>query len=301
MIVHARRAIEARGLRVELERVEQTTPTQSSSVRGRNDTTTVLKQPVAGGGKLPFDAPMSVPFALPIPAGLSPTTYAALGTIRWLLRGVVDIRFAGDYWGEIEINLYNGPDLPGEAPEMAAVLPAAEPVERAREDIDAAPTPMETARLVLIATAPAPLLGQAFTIDAPETTLGRRETNDIEIPDEGVSREHAAIRREGNAFLVRDLGSTGGTMVNNEPVPDERALRDGDRLMLGFAAAFEVKIVGERVTDRHPHAGGSPTRPYHLTAGRSGRTRRHRWPPLSRPGGAGGLRVHQQLRSGPCR
>lgn len=247
MIVQAQQAIEARSLRVELQRVEMTTPGYSSStVRGRNDTTTVIEQPLAGGGQLPFGAPVSIPFALPIPAALAPTTFAAYGTIRWLLRGVVDIRFASDYWGEVEVNVYNGPDLPIAPAEMPTVLPAAAPVELARQEVDAptAPATATTVRLVLIASAPAAMLGQTFTVEAPLTTLGRRESNDIDILDEGVSREHAAIRREGDAFFVRDLGSTGGTFVNGERLTGERALRDGDRLMLGFAAAFEVKIVG---------------------------------------------------------
>jgi FHA domain len=248
LIIHARKAIEARSLRVELARVEKTIPASTyASVSGRDDTTTVVKQPVAQGGTLPFDAPVTVPFTLPIPAAVPPTTFAARGTIRWLLRGVVDIRFASDYWGETEVNIYNGPDLPVAPSEMPTMLPTDEPMELARQEIDALPAPSTAARLVLIATAPAPLLGQTFTLDAPETTLGRRETNDIAIPDEGVSREHAAIRREGDSFFVRDLGSTGGTLVNNERLTGERALRDGDRLMLGFAASFEVKIVdGER-------------------------------------------------------
>lgn len=248
LIVHARRQIEARRLRVELQRVETTVPGYSSSqVRGRNDATTVLQQPVAEGSKLPFDAPMSVPFSLHVPQALAPTTFAARGTIRWLLRGVVDIRFASDYWGEIEVNLYNGPDLPVAPAEMATVLPQAARVELAREEIAADPATdaPATARLVLTGMAPAPLLGQTFTADGPLTTLGRRESNDIDIPDEGVSREHAAIRRVGNTFLVRDLDSTGGTMVNNEPLTGERALRDGDTLTLGFAASFRVRIEGD--------------------------------------------------------
>jgi hypothetical protein len=243
LIVHARQAVEARRLRVELQRVEQTMPGRThSQTRGRSDTTTVQQQQVADGGQLPFDAPQTIPFALPIPPELAPTAFTAHGTVRWLLRGVVDRRFATDYWGEIEVNVYNGPDVPVAPAEMPTILPTAEPVPLARQELDAAHAP--PARLVLHALAPAPLLGQTFVVDAPETTLGRRESNDIDIPDEGVSREHAAIRRAGDTFLVRDLGSTGGTMLNNEPLTGERALGDGDMLTLGFAASFRVQIVG---------------------------------------------------------
>lgn len=235
LIVHARQAVEARGLRVELQRVEMTVPGSSSyQTRGRNDDTTVLKQQIAPGGTLPFDSPIMVPFELPIPEGLPPTTFAAHGTIRWLLRGVVDRSFATDYWGEVEVNLYNGPDLPTATAEMPTALPAS--------DIAAgAPTGI---RLVLVGLAPEELRDRTVVIDAPLTTLGRRETSDVVIPVERVSRDHATIRREGAAFFVRDLESTGGTTINGEPLTGESPLRDGDTLTLGNVAAFSVQVVG---------------------------------------------------------
>jgi pSer/pThr/pTyr-binding forkhead associated (FHA) protein len=66
------------------------------------------------------------------------------------------------------------------------------------------------------------------------------------IPVEKVSRDHATIRREGNAFFVRDLDSTGGTIVNGEPLTDESPLRDGDTLTLGRTVSFSVQIVGDK-------------------------------------------------------
>jgi hypothetical protein len=240
LIIHARQAVEARSLRVELRRVETTVPGSSSyPTSGRNDDTTVLKQQVAGGGALPFDTPVMVQFGLAIPEGLPPTTFASHGTIRWLLRGVVDRSLASDYWGEVEVNLYNGPDLPVVPAERQTVHPRATAPE---ESASASPT---SARLVLVGLAPESIRGQTFVLDAPLTSLGRRDTNGVVIPVEKVSRDHATIRREGNAFFVRDLDSTGGTMVNGEPLTDESPLRDGDTLTLGRTVSFSVQIVGD--------------------------------------------------------
>lgn len=240
LIIHARQAVEARSLRVELQRVEATMPGPSSyETSGRNDDTTVLKQQIAGSGTLPFDTPVMVQFGLAIPEGLPPTTFTAHGTIRWLLRGVVDRSFATDYWGEIEVNLYNGPDLPAVAAEMQTVLP---PAMAPAESATTSPT---SAHLVLVGLAPEPMRDQTFVLDAPLTTLGRRDTHGVVIPVEKVSRDHATIRREGNAFFVRDLDSTGGTMVNGEPLADECPLLDGDTLTLGRAVSFAVQIVGD--------------------------------------------------------
>ena len=64
----------------------------------------------------------------------------------------------------------------------------------------------------------------------PEVDLSRFD------PETKVSRRHARIWREGEAFLVEDLGSVNGTVVNDlirlEP-RQPRALDSGDRIRLG--------------------------------------------------------------------
>ena len=53
--------------------------------------------------------------------------------------------------------------------------------------------------------------------------------------DHGVSRQHAALIRDGNQLFIRDLGSTNYTYLNGERLAQERdySLRDGDTLQLG--------------------------------------------------------------------
>jgi pSer/pThr/pTyr-binding forkhead associated (FHA) protein len=50
-----------------------------------------------------------------------------------------------------------------------------------------------------------------------------------------VSRIHADIRIEGDAFYLEDVGSSNGTYVNNMPLPpgNRHRLRVGDRIALG--------------------------------------------------------------------
>ena len=47
-----------------------------------------------------------------------------------------------------------------------------------------------------------------------------------------MSRRHAEVRRQGNGFVVVDLGSTNGTRVNGAGVK-ERRLTDGDEITVG--------------------------------------------------------------------
>jgi hypothetical protein len=62
--------------------------------------------------------------------------------------------------------------------------------------------------------------------------IGRIEGCDVILPDAGVSRRHAEIRREGDEWVVIDLGSTNGTEINGKRVNRHR-LAPGDRLVLG--------------------------------------------------------------------
>ncbi|HJR18086.1 MAG TPA: DUF3662 and FHA domain-containing protein [Actinomycetota bacterium] len=63
-------------------------------------------------------------------------------------------------------------------------------------------------------------------------TIGRLDTGDIVLSDPGVSRKHAEVRREGDEWVVVDLSSTNGTLVNGQPVRRHR-LASGDRIEVG--------------------------------------------------------------------
>jgi hypothetical protein len=63
-------------------------------------------------------------------------------------------------------------------------------------------------------------------------TVGRMPGCDVVIADPGASREHARIEQRADAYVLVDLGSTNGTLVNGEPV-SEHALTDGDRITIG--------------------------------------------------------------------
>ena len=62
--------------------------------------------------------------------------------------------------------------------------------------------------------------------------IGRSSKCDIQIDQESVSRNHSKIVNTGKSILIRDLGSTNGTYVNDEPI-DEYVLRDGDLIKIG--------------------------------------------------------------------
>jgi pSer/pThr/pTyr-binding forkhead associated (FHA) protein len=65
------------------------------------------------------------------------------------------------------------------------------------------------------------------------TIIGRGHDCDISILDERVSRQHVEIYFDGDAYLVSDLGSFNGTILNGETLGDTRPLKDGDQLQIG--------------------------------------------------------------------
>jgi adenylate cyclase len=78
-----------------------------------------------------------------------------------------------------------------------------------------------------------------FAIEADCVRIGRSADNDLVIQDGSISRHHAEIYRDGEAFRVRDLGSKNGTHVN-QVTGEDLELNDGDELILGkFPMAFQ--------------------------------------------------------------
>ena len=89
------------------------------------------------------------------------------------------------------------------------------------------------ARLVA-ESGPVPL-GKEWKID-PGLTLGRENHNTIGMPEnKKSSRDHAKVWREGpGKYSIADLGSTNGTLVNDEKVA-RQGLVDGDEVRVGEA------------------------------------------------------------------
>ena len=75
--------------------------------------------------------------------------------------------------------------------------------------------------------------GTAFVL-AGATTIGRDDSAGIQIGDPSVSGEHALLERGTNGWVVRDLGSTNGTLVGGRKIGARGVmLRDGAELTVG--------------------------------------------------------------------
>ena len=66
--------------------------------------------------------------------------------------------------------------------------------------------------------------------------LGRDASCEISIDDPSTSRRHAKFAPTAQGYIVEDLGSKNGTLVNDAQCTTH-LLRDGDRVLLGSALA----------------------------------------------------------------
>ena len=73
-------------------------------------------------------------------------------------------------------------------------------------------------------------------------SVGRSQENDIVINDPNVSRKHAKISRADNGFVVEDLGSTNGTLLDGAPIDRER-IEGGDELTFGQSTARFIRRI----------------------------------------------------------
>src|SRR6202045_147229 len=71
-----------------------------------------------------------------------------------------------------------------------------------------------------------------IAVDHVPFTIGRKPDKDLMVTDTRVSRDHAVIETEGGAFVVMDVGSSGGTFVNGEKI-NRRKLNSNDRVEFG--------------------------------------------------------------------
>ena len=71
-------------------------------------------------------------------------------------------------------------------------------------------------------------------LDADSITIGRATTNTLSFPTEqALSRQHALIQRSGDDWILADLGSRNGTLLNGSLVKGQVELSDGDRIEIG--------------------------------------------------------------------
>lgn len=79
---------------------------------------------------------------------------------------------------------------------------------------------------------------RSLDLDGREAlTIGRSADNALVLREQAVSRHHATLAADadGAAYILTDLGSSNGTLLNDQPLVAPAELRSGDRFTIGGA------------------------------------------------------------------
>ena len=114
---------------------------------------------------------------------------------------------------------------------------------------------------------------QTIPIEKGSTAMGRQTTNDVIVPEVGVSRKHAEIVEGDGQYHLRDLETTNGTFVNGKRITNgDHLLQDGDSIRLGTsevalvfrsptATTLELTLTDTVFEDLPPVEPGESTQP----------------------------------------
>ncbi len=88
--------------------------------------------------------------------------------------------------------------------------------------------------------------GKAYFLLGNRIVLGRSESADIQVVDLKSSREHAEITKIGDNYILTDLGSQNGVIINDLKVK-QHTLTNGDKIIIGKTVYkfSRVEVVGE--------------------------------------------------------
>jgi len=111
-------------------------------------------------------------------------------------------------------------------------------------------------------------------IENDRTSFGRGSDADHRPPDDGLSRLHATVYRDGDHVWIVDENSTNGTFVNGEQVHGAGTpLRDGDVIRIGNHTNMRVSIARQSAAVTEPpvyaaapvqRSAGSSSGPIHI-------------------------------------
>jgi hypothetical protein len=112
------------------------------------------------------------------------------------------------------------------------------------------------------------LTGQEFILDRPLTVIGRGRQSHIILPEPMASRQHAQITHDPQGWLLTDLGSTNGTLIDGRAIGAHSAhpLQPGSRVTIGNSVLV-LREVPSRAAGAAGPDGGQRQRRTILIAG----------------------------------
>jgi GGDEF domain-containing protein len=115
-------------------------------------------------------------------------------------------------------------------------------------NIDLSKTKGEEASLIIVRGQPQ---GKRYLLNADSMIIGRDPSVSLSVNDTNISRKHVEVIKRGDAVVVKDLGSTNGTFINDKKIEGEYTLQKEDMIKVGNTilkylpkGAMEAFIIG---------------------------------------------------------
>ncbi len=94
--------------------------------------------------------------------------------------------------------------------------------------------------------------GRSLELESGSYVIGRATDNDVPLNDTGASRRHIRLTVNADGVSLTDLGSSNGTLVDDQRVEGQIALKAGSRIQIGRSelllsaeqATGELRLVG---------------------------------------------------------
>lgn len=98
---------------------------------------------------------------------------------------------------------------------------------------------MPAGKRLSLAVIDGPDAGNVFRIERPRVTVGRTGA-DLVLNDTEASRQHAAVEIHDTTYMLVDLGSTNGTLVNGEKITEPFELLNQSEFVVGVSTVMLI-------------------------------------------------------------
>lgn len=106
------------------------------------------------------------------------------------------------------------------------------------------PLQLPSGKRLSLAILDGPDAGSVFRIDKPRVTIGRSNA-DLTLNDSEASRQHALLEVRDSVYMLSDMGSTNGTLVDGTRIDGTMEISDKSEFQVGSTTLMLI------VTDDH--------------------------------------------------
>lgn len=126
--------------------------------------------------------------------------------------------------------------------DMATRFVGSDDLRQAQDMLDSKEPTLSSNMIVKLTAVLGPLKGETYKAWGQELTLGRGLDNNVIIPDDAISTQHARIYVDAGHNYLEDLGSSNGTFVDGARLRGKHLLTHGEKVRIGTSTFQYTQI-----------------------------------------------------------